>query len=113
VFVGSRLTGVGEVCAPNMFGAVAPILAPEAVKAYESGAPEAFARFSQSSDEGRTRQLFLLDGFYKDVLSQPLTNDGLPIAHAAKSGQLIVLRGQIAVSNLYLPQGAPTYGCST
>src|SRR6266446_6852762 len=86
VLLGGRLTGTRQVSAPNMFATVAPILAAEAVKAYESGGPEAFARFSQSNDEGRARQLFLLDGFYKDVLSRPLSNDGLRVAHAAKSG---------------------------
>ncbi|WP_433968562.1 hypothetical protein [Tunturiibacter gelidiferens] len=48
---------------------VAPILADQAAKAYESGGPEALARFLQTNDEGRALQLFLLDGLYKDVLS--------------------------------------------
>jgi two-component system sensor histidine kinase CpxA len=63
VVLGSRLTGIRQVSAPNMYATVAPILAAEAAKAYESGGPEAFARFSQSDDKGRARQLFLLDGF--------------------------------------------------
>src|SRR3982074_1613106 len=56
VFLGSRLTGMRQVSPPNMFATVAPILAAQAVKAYESGGPQAFARFSQSNDESRTRQ---------------------------------------------------------
>jgi two-component system sensor histidine kinase CpxA len=105
--LGSRLTGMRQVSAPNMFATVAPILAAEAVKAYESGGPEAFARFSQSDYEGHARQLFLLDGFYKDVLSRPLTNDGLRVAHAAKDGQLVVLRAHIAAHRFVSSSGHP------
>jgi two-component system sensor histidine kinase CpxA len=107
VFLGSRLTGIRQVSAPNMYATVAPILADQAAKAYESGGPEAFARFSQSDDEGRARQLFLLDGFYKDVLSRPLTNDGLRVAHAAKNGQLVILRAHIAGYKFVSSSGHP------
>src|SRR5258708_38545785 len=77
VLLGSRLTGMRQVSAPNMYSTVAPILAAEAAKAYESGGPEAFARFSASKEHDHERQLLLLDGFYKDVLSRPLSDDGL------------------------------------
>ena len=107
VVLGNRLTGMRQVSAPNMYATVAPILAAEAVKAYESGGPEAFARFSQSNDEDRGRQLFLLDGFYKDVLSRPLRDDGIRVAHAAKDGQLIVLRGHIAAYKFVSSSGHP------
>ena len=96
VLLGIRLTGMRQVSAPNMYATVAPILAAEAVKAYESGGAEAFARFSQGNDHERERQLFLLDGFNKDVLSRPLSADGLRVAQAAKDGQLVVFRGHIA-----------------
>jgi hypothetical protein len=79
VFLGSRLTGMRQVSPPNMFATVAPILAAQAVKAYESGGPQAFARFSQSNDGSRTRQLFLLDGFYKDVSINSLVQPTLEI----------------------------------
>jgi two-component system sensor histidine kinase CpxA len=107
VVLGNRLTGIWQVSAPNMYATVAPILAAEAAKAYESGGPEAFARFSQSDDEGRARQLFLLDGFYKDVLSRPLTNDGLRVAHKAKNGQLVILRAHIAGYRFVSSSGHP------
>jgi two-component system sensor histidine kinase CpxA len=107
VFLGSRLTGIKQVSAPNMYATIAPILAAEAAKAYESGGPEAFARFSQSNDEGRARQLYLLDGFYKDVLSRPLTDDGLRVAHAAKYGQLVTLRAHIAAYKFVSSSGHP------
>jgi two-component system sensor histidine kinase CpxA len=107
VLLGSRLTGMRQVSPPNMYATVAPILAEEAVKAYESGGPEAFARFSQSNGHDSERQLFLLDGFYKDVLSRPLSDDGLRVAHAAKNGQLLVLRGHIAAYKFVSPTGHP------
>jgi two-component system sensor histidine kinase CpxA len=106
VLLGSRLTGMRQVSAPNMYATVAPILASEAVKAYESGGPEAFARFSQGN-HGNDQQLFLLDGFYKDVLSRPLSDDGLRVAHAAKDGQLVVFRARIAAYKFVSSSGHP------
>jgi two-component system sensor histidine kinase CpxA len=96
VLLGSRLTGMRQVSVPNMYSTVAPLVAAEAAKAYESGGPEAFARFSQRRDHDHERQLFLLDGSYKDVLSRPLPDDGLRVAQSAENGQLIVFRGRIA-----------------
>jgi two-component system sensor histidine kinase CpxA len=108
VLLGGRLTGMRQVSAPNMYATVAPILAEEAVKAYESGGPEAFARFSQSSNGHRNEwQLFLLDGSYKDVLSRPLSDDGLRVAHAAKDGQLVVFRAHIAAYKFVSSSGHP------
>ncbi len=107
VLLGSRLTGMRQISAPNMYATVAPILAAEAVKAYESGGPEAFARFSQSNDHDHERQLFLLDGFYSDVLSRPLSDDGLRVAHAAKNGQLVVFRAHIAAYKFVSSSGHP------
>src|ERR1700732_5367451 len=83
VVLGSRLTGMRQVSAPNMYATVAPILAAEAAKAYESGGPAGFARFSQSNERDHERQLFLLDGFNRDVLSRPLSSDGLRFVLAA------------------------------
>src|SRR5260221_4716684 len=108
VLVGGRLTGMRQVSAPNMYATVAPILAEEAVKAYESGGPEAFACFWQSSNGHRNEwQLFLLDGSYKDVLSRPLSDDGLRVAHAAKDGQLVVFRAHIAAYKFVSSSGHP------
>ena len=107
VLLGSRLTGMRQVSAPNMYETVAPILASEAAKAYESGGPAAFARFSQGNGHGNERQLFLLDGSYKDVLSRPLSNDGLRVAHAAKDGQLVVFRTRIAAYKFVSSSGHP------
>jgi two-component system sensor histidine kinase CpxA len=107
VLLGSRLTGMRQVSAPNMYATVAPILAAEAVKAYESGGPEAFARFSQSNDQAHERQLFLLDGSYKDVLSRSLSDDGLRVAQAARNGELVVFRARIAAYKFVSSSGHP------
>lgn len=107
LFLGIRLTGMREVSAPNMYATVAPILAEEAVKAYESGGPPAFARFSQADGHENERQLFLLDGSYKDVLSRPLSKDGLRVAHAAKDGQIVVFRARIAAYKFVSSSGHP------
>jgi two-component system, OmpR family, sensor histidine kinase CpxA len=107
VFLGNQLTGIRPVSAPNMYATVAPILSAEAVKAYESGGAEAFARFSQSNVDDKRRQLLLLDGDYKDVLSRPVTEDGLRVAHAATTGQLVILHGEIAAYRLVSSSGRP------
>lgn len=107
VFVANRLTGTRQVSPPNMYATVAPILAAEAVKAYESEGPEGFARFSRGSTDNPERQLFLLDGFNRDVLSRSLTDDGIRAVHAAKDGQLVVLRAHIAVYKFVSPSGKP------
>jgi two-component system sensor histidine kinase CpxA len=107
VFLSTRLTGMRQVTAPNMYATVAPILAAEAVRVYESGGPQAFARFSQRPTQGHEHQLYLLDGYYKDVLSRPITNDGLRVAHAAKSDQLIIFRANIAAYKFISASGHP------
>lgn len=107
VLLASRVAGTKQITAPNMYATVASILASESVKAYESGGPEAFARFSQGKGNDPDRQLFLLDGFYKDVLSRPLDDEALRVAHAAKSGQLVVLRGHIAAFRYLSSSGRP------
>src|SRR5260370_15122293 len=107
VLLGSRLTGMRQVSAQTRYATVAPMLGAEAAKTYEAGGPEAFGRFSQSDVHDHEREIFLLDGSYKDVLSQPLSDDGLRLAHAAKNGQLVVLRGHIAAYKFVSSTGHP------
>jgi signal transduction histidine kinase len=105
--LGRHLMGTSQISTPNMYEMVAPILAAESVKTYESGGPEAFAHFSQTNINDHERQLFLLDGFYKDVLSRPVTEDGLRVAHAARDGRVVVFRDHIAAYKFVSPSGRP------
>jgi signal transduction histidine kinase len=90
-----------------MYPTVVPIVAAEAVRAYETGGPDAFARFAQTNVDDKERILYLLDGFNQDALHRPVSSDGLKTAQAAKSGQLLILRGQIAAYRFTSPSGRP------
>lgn len=107
IWIGSYFTSLKAVTSPNMYATVAPVLAAQAVHAYESGGPEEFARFTQGNIDDPEHRLYLLDGFYRDVLSRPITSDGLRVARATRVGQLIVLRGHIAAYKMISPSGRP------
>jgi two-component system, OmpR family, sensor histidine kinase CpxA len=107
VWLGDHSLGVRTVSPPNMFATVMPILAAEAIHAYETGGPEAFARFSQSNVDDKQRSLYLLDGFNRDVLSRRLSKEGLSVASAAKNRQLVVLRSHIAAYKFVSDAGRP------
>ncbi len=104
---GFNFSGVHIVRPPNMNATVAAILAPEAVHAYETGGPEGFARFIQSSADENERKLSLLDGDYRDVLSRPVSDEALKLARLARSGQLTVFRSRIAAYRYISPTGKP------
>ncbi|MBW4028724.1 MAG: HAMP domain-containing protein [Acidobacteria bacterium] len=107
VWTAYALSGLKEVTAPNMYATVAPILAADAVNAYESGGPQGFARFTRSNIDDSERRLYLLDGNYRDVLGRPIEKDGLYTAHAAKLNRLIVYRGHIAAYKVVSADGRP------
>ncbi len=102
-----HFTGLQTISPPKMYATIAPLLAAEAVHVYETEGPSAFARFSQSNLKDREWSLYLLDGFNKDVLSRPLSDDGLKTARAAKLGQLVVFRGHIAAYKFISGSGRP------
>ena len=106
VFLVDHLKGIRQVSAPSMYATIAPILAAEAVRTYEVGGAPAFARFSRSSSF-EDRRIFLLDGYYRDVLSSSLTKEGLKVAHAARTGQLYMLGYNIAAYKLVSASGRP------
>jgi len=106
VFLVSDLKGIRQVTGPSMYATIAPVLATEAVKAFESGGSAAFARFSQSNSRPN-RRIFLLDGFYKDVLGGRLSDDGLKVARAARNGQLVMLGSRIAAYKSLSASGRP------
>ena len=91
-----------------MYATVAPILAAEAVKAYESGGPEAFARFSQSNDHReRTATRSCSTDSIKMCCRGRYQTTAFELAHAAKNGQLLVLRGHIAAYKFVSSSGHP------
>ena len=106
VFLVNDIRGIREVSAPSMYATIAPILAAQAAKTYEAEGANGFARFSRNNDENE-RQIFLLDGFYKDVLSGRLTQDDLKIAHATKYGQLLMLQNNVAAYRFVSATGRP------
>ncbi len=108
IVVGSAyFQGPHVLAQPSIWATMAPILATEAVRAYESRGPEAFHRFSQSGVDDSSRQLYLLNGYGEDVLGRSVSDDGARMARIVKRGQLLVLREHIAAYRLVSEQGRP------
>jgi signal transduction histidine kinase len=107
VVISNRFTGMHEVKQPNMYATVMPILAAQAVHAYETGGQEEFARFSHEHVDDKERTLYLLDGFNQDVLHRQISDNGLRTARAVKSGQLLMLRESIAAYRFTSSSGRP------
>ncbi len=104
---GFNLNGIRIVKPPNMNATIAAILAPAIVQAYETGGPAGFSRFIQNSAFENERKLYLLDGYYNDVLSRPVSEDALQLAHVARAGQLTLFWGHIAAYRCISPLGKP------
>ncbi|WP_263384505.1 ATP-binding protein [Granulicella arctica] len=105
--VGSALTGVHVVPQGNMYATVAPLLAAEAVDTFETGGAPAFAQFSEHNFSQNQGTLFLLNGFYADVLSRTLPPNGVRIAKEARLGQLTVFGPHLAAYRYLSRSGRP------
>ena len=105
--VGSALTGVHVVPQGNMYATVAPLLAAEAVDTFESGGAPAFTQFSEHNFSQNQGTLFLLDGFYADVLSRSLPPNGVRVAKEARLGQLTVFGPHLAAYRYLSRSGRP------
>ena len=101
--VGSALTGVHVVPQGNMFATVAPLLAAEAVDSFEAGGVPAFTEFSRRNQE----TLFLLNGFYADVLSRTVPTNGVRIAREARLGQLTIFGPHLVAYKTLSRSGRP------
>ena len=101
--VGSALTGVHVVPQGNMFSTVAPLLAAEAVETFEAGGVPGFTEFSKRNQG----TLFLLNGFYADVLSRPVPANGVRIAREARLGQLTIFGPHLAAYKSLSRSGRP------
>ena len=105
--ISNHFTGMHEVKQPNMYATVMPILAAQAVHAYETGGQEEFAHFSHEHVDDKERILYLLDGFNQDVLHRQISDSGMRTARAVKSGQLLMLRESIAAYRFTSRSGRP------
>src|SRR6267154_232214 len=89
LFVGRRVMDLRPTDSSSMYTSVASLVAAEAAYAYESGGPMEFARFANSLAAGHKAQVFLLDEFNKDVLSQAISKDALRLASQTGNDQLV------------------------
>jgi two-component system sensor histidine kinase CpxA len=110
IFLASRL-GTRLVPSTDVIATFAPRVADEAAHAYESGGRQEFEQFERGL-VGRTGlELYLIDGYGKDVLSQPIPTDSLSIVRAARSdGRILNRYGLRSHSSSYKftsPSGRP------
>jgi len=110
IFLASRL-GTRLVPSTELIASFAPRVADEAAHAYESGGPQEFEQFDQGLVGKSGLELYLIDGYGKDVLSRPIPSDSLSIARAARSdGRILSRFGLRSHSSSYKftsPSGRP------
>jgi signal transduction histidine kinase len=110
IFLASRL-GTRLVPSTELIASFAPRVADEAAQAYESGGPQEFEQFDQGLVGKSGLELYLIDGYGKDVLSRPIPSDSLSIARAARSdGRILSRFGLRSHSSSYKftsPSGRP------
>src|SRR6266404_9982150 len=91
IFLTSRL-GTRLIPSRDVIATFAPRVADEAAHAYESGGRQELEQFERSLVGKTGLELFLIDGYGKDVLSQPIPTDSLSIVRAARSDGRILNR---------------------
>ncbi len=92
IFFASRMLGSRLLPPTDVIAAFAPRVAEEAAHAYESGGPQEFEQFQRGLMGRYEGELYLIDGYGKDVLSRPIPSDSLTIVRAARSDGGIVAR---------------------
>jgi two-component system sensor histidine kinase CpxA len=95
IFVGRHVMDLRPIDPSTMYASVAPMLAAEAARAYESGGPAGFTRFANSLAGGHESQLFLLDRSNKDVLSRAISRDTLRLASEVGKDQLVATQSSL------------------
>jgi signal transduction histidine kinase len=110
IFLASRL-GTRLVPATQVIASFAPRVADEAAHAYESGGPQEFEQFDRGLVGKSGLELYLIDGYGKEVLSRPIPSDCLSIVRAARSdGRILSRFGLRSHSSSYKftsPSGRP------
>jgi signal transduction histidine kinase len=111
IFMASRMVGIRLIPSTDIVASFAPRVADEAAHAYESGGPQEFGQFAQGLVGKSGVELYLIDGYGKDVLSRPIPADSLKIVHSARSdGRVLSRYGLRSHSSSYKftsPSGRP------
>src|SRR5258708_15253151 len=92
IFFASRTLGSRLLPATDVIAAFAPRLADEAAHAYEFGGAQGFEQFQRRLMGNSEAELYLIDGYGKDVLSRPIPSESLSIVRAARSDGGIATR---------------------
>src|SRR6266853_6249823 len=92
IFFASRMLGSRLLPSTDVIAAFAPRVADEAAHAYESGGPQELEQFERGLVGKTGLELYLIDGYGKDVLSRPIPSDSLSIVRAARSDGGIATR---------------------
>ena len=111
IFMASRMVGTRLVPSTDIAASFAPKVADEAAHAYESGGPEGFEQFARGLVGKSGVELYLIDGYGKDVLSRPIPADSLEIVHSARSDARVLsrygLRSHSSSYKFTSPSGRP------
>jgi len=111
IFLASRMLGRRLVPPTDVVASFAPRVADEAAHAYEFGGPQGFEQFAGGLVGKSGIELYLIDGYGKDVLSRPIPSDSLSIVRAARSdGRVLTRYGFRSHSSSYKftsPSGHP------
>src|ERR1700720_2520678 len=92
IFLASRTLGIRLVPSTDIVASFAPTVADEAAHAYESGGPQEFEQFERGLVGKSGVELYLIDGYGKDVLSRSIPPDSLSIVRAARSDGRVLSR---------------------
>jgi two-component system, OmpR family, sensor histidine kinase CpxA len=111
IFLASRMFRIRLVPSTDIVASFAPRVADEAAHAYESGGSQEFEQFERGLVGKSGVDLYLIDGYGKDVLSRPIPSDSLSVVRRARSdGRVLSRFGLRSHSSSYKftsPSGRP------
>src|ERR1700730_7415812 len=111
IFMASRMLGIRLVPSTDIVASFAPRVADEAVHAYELEGPQEFEQFERGLVGKSGVELYLINGYGKDVLSRPIPSDSLSIVRRARSDGRVLsrfgLRSHTSSYKFTAPSGRP------
>jgi two-component system, OmpR family, sensor histidine kinase CpxA len=111
IFMASRMLGIRLVPSTDIVASFAPRVADEAAHAYELEGPQEFEQFERGLVGKSGVELYLINGYGKDVLSRPIPSDSLSMVRRARSdGRVLSRFGLSSHSSSYKftsPSGRP------